>query len=63
MNVQDAFGVVDQSCHDGFDFTLLFEEAILTMLPLGLSSNQPPLRLLFLPRFALSPSGKKKNIN
>ncbi|KAH8659923.1 ABC transporter [Xylariales sp. PMI_506] len=34
--VEDVFGpTVDVSCVDGFDFTLLFEESILTILPLA----------------------------
>ncbi|KAI1076073.1 ABC multidrug transporter [Whalleya microplaca] len=36
--VEDAFGpVVATSCLAGFDFTLLFEESILTILPLGVA--------------------------
>lgn len=39
---EDAFGpAVDSSCRDGFDFTLLFEESILTVLPLGIASKSP----------------------
>jgi hypothetical protein len=34
---EDVFGpFVNASCHHGFDFTLLFEETILTLLPLSL---------------------------
>jgi hypothetical protein len=34
--VEDVFGpVVASSCLGGFDFTLLFEESILTLVPLG----------------------------
>lgn len=37
---EDTFGpTVDSSCRDGFDFTLLFEESILTVLPLGIASE------------------------
>ena len=37
---EDVFGpTVDISCHDGFDFTLLFEESILTILPLGIAGK------------------------
>lgn len=33
--VQDVFGpIVADSCQNGFDFTLLFEEAVLTVVPL-----------------------------
>jgi hypothetical protein len=39
MAVEYAFGPeVARSCLDGFDFTLLFEESILTILPLGVMS-------------------------
>ncbi|KAK5988781.1 ABC transporter gloK [Cladobotryum mycophilum] len=39
IDVQDTFGpVVDSHCLDGFDFTLLFEETILTILPLGITA-------------------------
>ena len=35
---EDTFGpIVSTSCLDGFDFTLLFEESILTLLPLGIT--------------------------
>lgn len=40
--VQDVFGpVVASTCLDGFDFTLLFEEAVLTLLPLVVFSKLP----------------------
>ena len=40
---EDSFGpAVNASCHNGFDFTLLFEETVLTLLPLS-------LLLIFLP--------------
>ncbi|KAH0592836.1 hypothetical protein MHUMG1_09481 [Metarhizium humberi] len=39
IQVQDVFGAaVAESCLRGFDFTLLFEETILTILPLGITS-------------------------
>lgn len=35
---EDSFGpIISASCLDGFDFTLLFEESILTLLPLGVT--------------------------
>ena len=38
IDLENEFGpIVDKSCLDGFDFTLFFEETILTMLPLGLT--------------------------
>lgn len=40
--IEDTFGpIVARSCLGGFDFTLLFEEAILTILPLGIASELP----------------------
>jgi ATP-binding cassette subfamily C (CFTR/MRP) protein 1 len=42
IDVEDVFGpVVTSSCVRGFDFTLLFEESILTILPLGIASTSP----------------------
>lgn len=38
IDVENRFGpMVDESCLNGFDFTLFFEETVLTMLPLGLT--------------------------
>lgn len=37
-------------CRGGFDFTLLFEESILTLLPLCLFITIAPLRILYLVR-------------
>ncbi|XP_044717675.1 ABC transporter domain-containing protein [Hirsutella rhossiliensis] len=43
--VHDTFGpAVDSSCADGFDFTLLFEESILTLAPLGIALGWAILR-------------------
>lgn len=45
--VENVFGpIVTRSCLDGFDFTLLFEESILTIAPLiiaGMKPNFPPI--------------------
>ena len=38
VTVQDEFGPVVNGCGSDFDFTLLFEESILFILPLCLSS-------------------------
>lgn len=35
-HIDNSFGPHAGGCRDGFDFTLLFEETILTLLPLGL---------------------------
>jgi ATP-binding cassette subfamily C (CFTR/MRP) protein 1 len=38
IEIEDAFGpIVNSPCFRGFDFTLLFEEGILTILPLGIA--------------------------
>ncbi|KAJ5629255.1 P-loop containing nucleoside triphosphate hydrolase protein [Penicillium herquei] len=43
---EDAFGpIVNASCHHGFDFTLLFEETILTLLPLSILFIVWPFRV------------------
>lgn len=46
--VDDTFGPHAGSCRGGFDFTLLFEETILILLPLGLVVLALPLRGRFL---------------
>ncbi|KAH8672363.1 P-loop containing nucleoside triphosphate hydrolase protein [Ilyonectria robusta] len=49
MGVEDAFGpTVVGACAGGFDFTLLFEEGILTLLPLGIALAWASIRLLAL---------------
>lgn len=43
----DSFGpLVDDSCRDGFDFTLTFEQSILVLLPAAILLFVSPLRLL-----------------
>lgn len=48
--IDDSFGPHAGDCRGGFDFTLLFEEAILTILPLGLLLLVLPPRVWFLLR-------------
>ncbi|UJO17086.1 ABC multidrug transporter B [Fulvia fulva] len=44
-DIEDRFGpVVSSSCLNGFDFTLLFEEAFLTIVPLVIASAWATLR-------------------
>lgn len=44
--VQDAFGpTVAAECHNGFDFTLLFEESFFTILPCSLFLLSLPVQL------------------
>lgn len=38
VRVQDVFGPIVDGCGSNFDFTLLFEETILFILPLGLAT-------------------------
>lgn len=46
--LDDSFGPHAGNCRGGFDFTLLFEEAILTILPLGVLFLVLPPRVWFL---------------
>lgn len=46
--LDDSFGPHAGDCRGGFDFTLLFEETILTLLPLGLLLFVLPPRVWFL---------------
>ena len=46
--VDDTFGPYAGDCRGGFDFTLLFEECILTIAPLGLLLVVAPWRLWYL---------------
>jgi hypothetical protein len=47
IEVEDVFGpTVASSCLHGFDFTLLFEECILTLVPLGLVCLAALIRVL-----------------
>ena len=48
VGLDDSFGPWAGDCRGGFDFTLFFEETILTILPLGLVLLIIPLRLWFL---------------
>ena len=43
----DTFGptVQLQTCRDGFDFTLLFEESLFTILPVAVLLGAAPLRI------------------
>ena len=46
--LDDTFGPYAGECRGGFDFTLLFEETILTLLPLGITLLILFPRVLFL---------------
>lgn len=48
--LDDRFGPHADSCRGGFDFTLLFEETILTLLPLALILLIAPVRIFYLSR-------------
>lgn len=45
FDVETGFGPA-ADCYDGFDFTLLFEESILTLVPAGVTLFLLPLFLL-----------------
>lgn len=46
--IDDTFGPYAGSCRGGFDFTLLFEETILTILPIALLLLVALIRLPYL---------------
>ncbi|KAF4630786.1 hypothetical protein G7Y89_g7350 [Cudoniella acicularis] len=46
--IDSTFGPYAGECRGGFDFTLLFEEAILCILPLGLALLASPIRFILL---------------
>jgi ATP-binding cassette subfamily C (CFTR/MRP) protein 1 len=46
--LDNSFGPHAGDCRGGFDFTLLFEETILTLLPIGILLIVLPLRICFL---------------
>ncbi|KAG8530148.1 uncharacterized protein KY384_005631 [Bacidia gigantensis] len=46
--IDDSFGPFAEHCRGGFDFTLLFEETVLSILPLGLILLVAPFRILYL---------------
>ena len=50
FSIDDSFGPHASGCRGGFDFTLLFEECILTILPVLLALLVTPFRLLYLTR-------------
>ena len=48
--LDDSFGPYAEHCRGGFDFTLLFQESILSILPLVLLIGIAPLRIVYLIR-------------
>lgn len=48
IRIDDTFGPHAGPCRGGFDFTLLFEEIILTLLPAGIILLALPFRLWYL---------------
>ena len=48
--LDDSFGPYAKHCRGGFDFTLLFQESILSILPLVLLIGIAPLRIVYLIR-------------
>ena len=51
--VDDTFGPYAGNCRGGFDFTLLFEDSILSILPLALLLLVAPFRISYLFRRAI----------
>ena len=47
-SIDDSLGPYALNCRGGFDFTLVFEEAILTILPFAILLFVTPLRVLYL---------------
>jgi len=48
--IDQSFGPHAQNCRGGFDFTVLFEESILTLAPIGFLILLAPFRLIHLLR-------------
>jgi ATP-binding cassette, subfamily C (CFTR/MRP), member 1 len=46
--IDRSFGPYAQSCRGGFDFTVLFEESILTLAPIGFVILISPFRIVHL---------------
>ena len=46
--IDNSWGPYAKDCRGGFDFTLLFEESVLTLLPLCLLLLVAPFRLAYL---------------
>lgn len=55
--VDNTFGPHAKYCRGGFDFTLLFEESILSVVPLILLLGIIPLRILYLVRRTIKADG------
>lgn len=54
--IDNSFQISAQNCRDAFDFTLLFEQSVLGLLPLALLLLVSPFRI-----FHLIPRRKKVN--
>lgn len=48
VDTEDSFGPQVKSCLGGFDFTLLFEESILSIGPMALVLLLVPVRIVYL---------------
>ena len=46
--IDRSFGPYAQNCRGGFDFTVLFEESILTLAPMGFVFLISPFRIVHL---------------
>ena len=47
-DIDNTFGPYAGNCRGGFDFTLLFEESILTLLPVAIFLIAAPARIYYL---------------
>ena len=56
--IDNTFGPSVGRCRGGFDFTLLFEESILSILPLVLLLGIVPLRILYLFKKSVKVDGR-----
>jgi ATP-binding cassette subfamily C (CFTR/MRP) protein 1 len=55
----DTFGPQVHNCRDGFDFTLLFEQVIFTIVPVAMLLMASPFRILHLIRRPIVLAGRR----
>jgi hypothetical protein len=62
LDADDAFGPVVVGCRQGFDFTLLFEQAILSTLPAALAivAAIVSIPLLWKQSVKIAPGGRRR---
>ncbi|KAH6623990.1 ABC transporter [Chaetomium sp. MPI-SDFR-AT-0129] len=62
IRIDDTFGPHAGPCRGGFDFTLLFEEVILTLLPAGIILLALPFRLWYLAQRVKKVQGNSRSL-